>query len=116
MRGSLIHSSVNQLLVTRSDGRGNHSPPQLLFGQFALLPHHAGEVELQVFRIRRQTFDNSIKIHVTLLTKLLCYVHYNSTQASSKSSRGLRGNSLAGSPYPILQRKFERTCVVGKNS
>jgi len=34
-----------------------------------------------------------------------------SRQASSKLSRGLRGNSLAGSPVPRVQMKLLRTCV-----
>src|SRR2546425_41026 len=37
-------------------------------------------------------------------------------QASSKSSRGRRGSTLVGSPWPRLQRKFDFTRPSGKNS
>ncbi len=41
---------------------------------------------------------------------------YSSTHASSKSRRGDRGNSPAGSPWPRLQRKLDRQPRSARNS
>src|SRR6185436_123160 len=41
---------------------------------------------------------------------------YRSEHASLNDKRGSRGNSVLGSPYPTLQRKFDLTCPSGKNS
>src|SRR6266404_5379888 len=41
---------------------------------------------------------------------------HRSEHASWNGSRGSRGCSARGSPYPRLQRKFVLTCPSGKNS
>src|SRR5271170_4649388 len=44
------------------------------------------------------------------------YVPQITLHAWSNVSRGLRGNSLAGSPYPRLHKKFVLTVVPAQNS
>src|SRR5260370_14223904 len=54
---------------------------------------------------------------VAMLLRVRAQVNgnHNRGHASLKSTRGRAGMTAAGSPYPMLQRKFDFTCPSGTN-
>src|SRR5690606_938036 len=59
--------------------------------------------------------DDALEVHGDLRETGLV-VDHSMRQASSNSSRGARGCTLAGSPMPRLTRKLERIFVPAKNA